>query len=205
LVAFAQSDPGWGIEYSDETWFVWVPPQGIMNPEAGSGWAPSGHPPRNRSAREKGKVTTSAYLGLDIKENRIGWRYSSHTNRWETIEYLKERLAAHASRGRRRLLLIWDSASWHKARDVRDWIRAHNKKARAEGCGVILSPILTPVHAFWLNPVEAVIGHTKTEALPCRQFSAIEDQMASIDRYWLQRNLRRACVPTVETLIRHLH
>ena len=35
LVERAQADPAWGLEYEDETWFVWVPPQGIMNPEAG--------------------------------------------------------------------------------------------------------------------------------------------------------------------------
>jgi hypothetical protein len=28
LVARAHSNPAWGLEYEDETWFVWVPPAG---------------------------------------------------------------------------------------------------------------------------------------------------------------------------------
>ncbi len=34
-----------------------------------------------------------------------------------------------ASEGKRVLVLIWDNASWHISREVRNWIRAHNQQA----------------------------------------------------------------------------
>ena len=73
-MARAQADEAWGLEYEDETWFVWVPPQGIMNPEAGQGWAPAGAPPRNRATRKKGQETFNAYLCLEVTEERLAWR-----------------------------------------------------------------------------------------------------------------------------------
>ena len=30
-------------------------------------------------------------------------------------------------RGKEALLLIWDNASWHKSRLVREWIATHNR------------------------------------------------------------------------------
>ena len=49
-----------GFEYADETWFVGVPPSGIMNPQPGAGW--SERTPRNKSTRKKGQETFTAYL-----------------------------------------------------------------------------------------------------------------------------------------------
>src|SRR5258708_35646797 len=42
LVARAESDPAWGLEYEDETWFVWVPPAGGIEPEDRPGGAEGG-------------------------------------------------------------------------------------------------------------------------------------------------------------------
>jgi len=82
-----------------------------MNPEAGSGWAAHQRPPRNTSAREKGKRTTSAYLFLDVKEQR-GWvDYAAHTNSTGVLTRLLARVAQHQRLGHTRLVLVWDQAS----------------------------------------------------------------------------------------------
>jgi len=201
----ALSDPSWGFEYEDETWFVTIPPNGIMNPEDGSAWKEAGHPPKNKSARKKGQDTFTAYLSLDVKEQRVSHRYSDHTNRWETIEYLKDRLSAHERMGHNTLLIIWDCASWHKAKDLRSFAREHNGRVRRERQGVRLVVTTLPVHAFWMNPVEAIIKHTKAKVLPCRQFDSRSDQQRNIDTFWLHRNLRCACVPKPEHIITLLH
>src|SRR5918995_692846 len=41
-----------------------------------------------------------------------------------------ERLAAE---GKTALLLIWDNAAWHVSTRARAWIKAHNRRAKAEG------------------------------------------------------------------------
>jgi hypothetical protein len=205
LVERAHADPGWGLEYEDETWFVWVPPQGIMNPEAGQGWTKAGQPPRNRATRKKGQETFNAYLSLDVKEQRLAWRYTEHTNQGETRAFLEERLLAHERQGQRVLVLPWDPASWHLARDLRGWIREHNRQVQRTGTGVKLVPVELPKGAFWLNRVDPIIRQTKGRVLPCRQFTNQAEQRMALDRHWLHRNLRCAHAPKPEDLFDHLH
>jgi hypothetical protein len=191
----ALDNPSWGIEYMDETWFVWVPETGIMNPEPGYGWGPRGQSPRNRATRKKGQQTWSCYLAYDPKERRLGWRYAEKTNQWLTAIFVAERLRQHEQRGHTHLILVWDQASWHVARDLMSWVRHHNRQVERQGHGCKLVPVTIPVHAFWLNPVEAFIGHAKGRVLPCRQFGSEEQQKAALDRHWLHRNLLYAQVP----------
>ena len=205
LVERAAANPAWGLEYEDETWFVWVPPQGIMNPEAGQGWAKAGQPPRNRATRKKGQETFNAYLSLDVKEQRLAWRYTEHTNQGETRAFLEERLLAHERRGHQVLVVPWDPASWHRAHDLIGWIRAHNQQVQRSGTGVKLVPVELPKGAFWLNRVDAIIRQTKGRVLPCRQFTNQQEQRRALDRHWLHRNLRCARTPKPEDLFVHLH
>ena len=189
----------------DETWFVWVPEPGVMNPEAGYGWETRGTSPRNRSTRKKGQQTWSCYLSYDPKEDRLTWRYTKRTNQWETASFINARLKAHERLGHRYLVLVWDPASWHVARLFWTWVRQHNRRVDQQGHGTKLVPMVTPVQAFWLNPVEAFIGHAKRRVLPCRQFETELHQQAALDRHWLHRNLLYASAPTLETLIPVLH
>ena len=38
--------------------------------------------------------------------------------------------------GKTALIMIWDNASWHRSKEVRTWIRAHNRAVRQHGTGV---------------------------------------------------------------------
>lgn len=201
----AQADPAWGLEYEDETWFVWVPPAGIRNPEAGQGWAPAGKPPRNRATRSKGQETFTAYISLDTKEARLHWGYFAHTNQWATAAYLAERVMAHERLGHRVLVVPWDPAPWHQARYLMGWIRQQNRRVEREGHGVKLVPVELPKGAFWLNRVDAIIRQTKGRVLPCRQFANQQEQRSALDRHWLHRNLRSARAPKPEDFLGHLH
>jgi DDE superfamily endonuclease len=205
LKARALANPSWGFEYVDETWFVWVPPKGVMNPKEGYGWQRKGRPLKNAASRKKGQQTWSCYLSLEIEEARLARRYSQGTNSWETCCFVYERLVHHERLGHRVLVLAWDPASWHTSRDLMNWVRGHNRLVRELGRGVRIVPVTTPVHAFWLNPVEPLIGHAKRRVLPCRQFPDQTEQQAALDRHWLHRNLLHARAPKPEDFIAHLH
>ncbi|HEX6625160.1 MAG TPA: transposase [Pyrinomonadaceae bacterium] len=82
-----------------------------------------------------------------------------------------ERLAAE---GKRALLLIWDNASWHISREVREWIRAHNRKAKREG-GVRIIRCQLPTKSPWLNRIEPHWMHGKRAVVePVRKLTAKE-------------------------------
>ena len=73
------------------------------------------------------------------------------------LAWVCDRLAAD---GKTALLLVWDNASWHISQRVRGGIKAHNRRAKAEG-GVRILPCRLPVKAPWLNPIEPKWQHGK--------------------------------------------
>ncbi len=79
-----------------------------------------------------------------------------------------------AAEGVRVLALIWDNASWHISREVRGWIRAHNRRAKAEGgCRLLVGRL--PSKSPWLNPIEPRWVHGKRAVVePERKLAAAE-------------------------------
>jgi hypothetical protein len=78
-------------------------------------------------------------------------------------------------RGKEALLLIWENASWHKSREVRGWISAHNRCVKASGHGVRIVPCLLPTKSPWLKAIEPKWIHGKRKVVePERLLGAYE-------------------------------
>ena len=96
------------------------------------------------------------------------------------LDWVCERLRAE---GKRALLLVWDNAAWHVSKRVRGWIKAHNRKARAEG-GVRIVACFLPVKSPWLNPIEPKWAHGKEAIVePARLLAANEVRARVCDYY----------------------
>lgn len=63
--------------------------------------------------------------------------------------------------GKRALLLIWDNASWHISKAVRQWIRGHNREVKRGGRGVRIVACYLPTKSPWLNAIEPHWRHAK--------------------------------------------
>jgi hypothetical protein len=97
------------------------------------------------------------------------------------LAWATERLAAD---GVRVLALIWDNASWHISRQVRVWLRAHNRRVRAagEGCRLLVGRL--PSKSPWLNPIEPKWVHGKRAVVkPARKLAAAELKQRLCDHY----------------------
>ena len=69
-------------------------------------------------------------------------------------------------RGKKALLLIWDNASWHKSREVRGWITAHNRKVKENvASGVRIVTCFLPTKSPWLNAIEPKWVHGKRKVV----------------------------------------
>jgi transposase len=91
-----------------------------------------------------------------------------------TEDFLSWACARLAAEGKRALLLVWDNAAWHVSARVRAWIKAHNRRAKAEG-GVRIVACYLPVKAPWLNPIEPKWVHGKRAIVePERKLTAAE-------------------------------
>ena len=92
-----------------------------------------------------------------------------------TTRFLDWSCARLAAAGKTALLLVWDNAAWHLSKDVRAWLRAHNRRVRETGAGVRVVPCLLPVKSPWLNPIEPKWVHGKRRVVePHRLLSARE-------------------------------
>jgi hypothetical protein len=93
-------------------------------------------------------------------------------------------LASHfAAQDKRALFLIWDNASWHISREVRQWIHAHNRKVKQEGgCRLIICRL--PSKSPWLNPIEPKWVHGKRAVVEQARTLSISELMQRICDYY---------------------
>ncbi len=77
-----------------------------------------------------------------------------------TCDFLAWACGRLAAEGKTALLLVWDNAFRHLSREVRTWVKRHNREARANG-GVRIVACRLPVKAPWLNPIEPRWVHGK--------------------------------------------
>ncbi len=96
-----------------------------------------------------------------------------------TVDYLEWVCERLAEEGKKVLLLIWDNAGWHVSKEVRAWIRSHNRAAREVqkkgGSAVRIMPFWLPVKSPWLNAIEPKWLHGKKAiAEPQRRLSSEE-------------------------------
>jgi len=100
-----------------------------------------------------------------------------------TTQFLAWACDELAREGKTALLLVWDNASWHVSREVKGWVKAHNRKAR-KGGGVRVVVCQLPVKAPWLNPIEPKWVHGKRAVVePGRTLTAAELKQRVDDYY----------------------
>ena len=85
-------------------------------------------------------------------------------NSANTLLFLPQLLDIGRAENKRVVIVIWDHASWHKSKQVRCWIRAHNRQAKQTG-DVRLLVWLLPKKSPWLNPIEPRWLHGKPAVL----------------------------------------
>ena len=62
-------------------------------------------------------------------------------------------------------MLIWDNASWHISKEVREWIASHNREVKESGEGVRIVSCFLPIKSPWLNSMEPKWVHGKRKVL----------------------------------------
>ena len=148
------------IGFEDETWF-----SRLALPSLNS-WAEAGKPMRlieQSVAKEDPDPKAISCYGLYLPEFEEVWlRFvdgrpvSGITTRF--LSWCCQRLEAA---GKKVWLLVWDNASWHTSKEVREWLTSHNREVRRSGRGVRIISCLLPKKSPWLNPIEPKWIHGK--------------------------------------------
>lgn len=81
-------------------------------------------------------------------------------NSLQTWLFVMGLLTLARQENKRVLVVIWDNASWHKSKDIRQWIQAYNHAAKAAHEPRLIVHQL-PTKSPWLNPIEPRWVHAK--------------------------------------------
>ena len=152
LIRLARGRPNWAFGFQDEVWF-----SRLAQPSLHA-WAADGrlrlatHAADPADREPKALACYGLWLpepGRTLLRFVAGRPVSGVTRAFPG--WIAGRLAAE---GVRVLVLIWDNAPWHVSREVRTWIREHNRRVKAAGAGCRLLVCRLPSRSPWLDPIE---------------------------------------------------
>jgi len=189
LIAKASARPGWVVSFADEVWFsrlaqpslrAWSPPDGPMRlcqKERADG-----------DEAAKALACYGLYLPqLQGPQGRMLLRFvegrpvSALTCRF--LSWLLESLQTRGAQGVKVLVVFWDNASWHVSRQVRQWVRQHNRQAK-KGGGLRLLVCALPKRSPWLNNIEPKWVHGKRAAAEAERVLSPEELADRLCRYY---------------------
>jgi transposase len=181
LIRLALRHPDRALGFADEVWW-----SRVARPHLAS-WSDDATPLRlveQCVARDDPDPKALACYGLLVRQwDETGQRDERMLLRFVdgrpvsalTTQFLAwccTRLAAH---GKTALLLVWDNASWHVSKQVRAWIREHNRAVKRGEAAVRIVVCPLPTKSPWLNPIEPKWMHGKRRIVePARLLTADE-------------------------------
>lgn len=174
----AATHPDWLLGFEDEVWW-----SRVSQPHV-STWATTGQPLRlveQSVAKDDPDPKALACYGLLLRDagataDPLWLRFvAGRPVSAITTQFLDWCAARVAAMGKTALLLVWDNASWHLSKEVRGWLRDHNRQVKAEANGARILSCFLPIKSPWLNPIEPKWTHGKRKVVaPDRLLSAQE-------------------------------
>lgn len=166
MIALVGRHPDWVIGYLDETWWSrfeqphlssWVEDQMLRLVEQ----MPKPDEPQKALACY-GLLLRSCPQEPEQWQEDI-WLHitESHPVSALTTQYLEWCCGKLYALGKRVWVLVWDNASWHISKAMRQWIATHNRQVKESGQGVRIWVCPLPIKRPWLNPIEPKWVHGK--------------------------------------------
>ena len=181
LIALAERHPDYALGFQDEVWWsrvtqpnlhAWVDEDAALRLVAQT--APKDDPDRKALACY-GLLVSCPAAPTTLPE-QVWLRFvEDRPISAVTTQYLAWCCDKLTKLGKKALLMIWDNASWHISKEVRSWIRAHNRAVKQQGAGVRIVACYLPSKSPWLNRIEPHWMHGKRKVVePARLLTAQE-------------------------------
>jgi DDE superfamily endonuclease len=167
LIGLANNNPDtWAMGYQDECWWSRVALPALH------GWAEKSKPLRfveqSVSKDDPDPKAISCY-GLYLPQLKETWlRFvDGRPISGITTQFLSWCSKKLYARGKKVWLMIWDNAPWHLSKEVRTWIKEHNKKVKKGEIveGVRIISCFLPTRSPWLNAIEPKWIHGKRKVV----------------------------------------
>jgi hypothetical protein len=135
--------------------------------------------------KSKGSLIVTA--ALELSTNQVTHFYSAKKDTEEMIRLLDVLLVKYADC--ERIYLSWDAASWHDSYKLHDRVAEVNSEAyRQDHRTPLVELVPLPSRAQFLNVIESVFSGMARAIIHSSDYQSVEEAMAAIDRYFLERN-----------------
>jgi transposase len=174
LIQLSEQNRDWIVGFLDEVWW-----SRLRDPMMHS-WSEQDQPLQlveKTVDKDEQDPKAIACYGIYLRaESQMLVRFVEHRPVSEiTCQFLEWVTTQVSEMGKRVMPLIWDNATWHVSKQVRQWIRQHNAQVKQTGKGVRLIVCQLPVKSPWLNAIEPKWVHAKRAIVePQRKLSAQE-------------------------------
>jgi transposase len=136
---------------------------------------------------QKSKGSLIVTSALELSTNQVTHFYSPKKDTEEMIKLFDVLLQQHL--GCERLYLSWDAASWHDSDQLHDRVAVVNSEEyRALHRTPFVELVPLPSRAQFLNVIESVFSGMARAIIHNSDYQTVEEAMAAIDRYFLERN-----------------
>ena len=154
------AQPTWALGFGDEVWW-----SRLAQPNQ-HGWTDADAPYKLQALHlptdDPDPKALACYGLLRRPADQMWLRFvPGRPVRAVTIDCLAWGSAQLAAQGFTALLLIWDTASWHRSQAVRPWSRQHHQQVKQGATGVRLVVCHLPSKSPWRNPIEPKWVHGK--------------------------------------------
>jgi hypothetical protein len=172
FIRLAGKHPEWVVGFLDEVWWSRLARPSLRAWSAGD---PLKLHVLSQSEDDPDPVAICCYGLLRQDTDRVMLRFIEGRPVGDlTAQFLSWVCEQLRAEEKSRLIVIWDTPSWHTGRPVSDWLAKHNTEVNADGgVQVVLCPL--PVKSPWLNNIETRWGPAKRAILePDRILTAQE-------------------------------
>ncbi len=181
MIRLAESHPDWVLGFQDECWWSRLAQPGL---HAWAGAEPLRllelEAPRDDPDRKA--LCCYGLFRADTAQMLLRFVDGRPVSQ-VTVDYLTWLGEQLAREGKKALLLVWDNASWHISRQVRAWLKEHNRRAKREG-GVRIVVCQLPSKSPWLNPIEPRWLHGKRAIAEPERLLAAAEVEARVCHYY---------------------
>ncbi len=130
--------------------------------------------------KEKGKVTFIA--ALDALSNQIFWIFTKNKNTTSVIDIIRVLYLTY--RNCSIINLTWDCASWHRSKELNEFIKELNRTPD----GPEVKVVSLPKKAQFLNVIESVFSAMKKAVIYNSDYQSEREMQMAISRYFHERN-----------------
>lgn len=132
----------------------------------------------------KGSITMAA--AISATTNQITWLSGSKKDSQAMIDLIEILFNQHPTASK--IYLTWDAASWHRSKQLIDWLDVFNADTENTATGPIIHLVPLPTSSQFLDVIESIFSAMKRAVIHHSDYKSKIEMKTAISRHFSERN-----------------